>query len=78
MTTEQIEAEHVKALASSVYREMHHALAGEYAVRRITSRYKDHPAFIEYMTEMELTEKLDRFVSRTTLAAGEKEFPLDK
>jgi hypothetical protein len=70
MTDAEKKAERVKALASAVYREMHHARRSENYVRTIAVKHGEHPAFQEFMREMCLTDALEEFLSRPTLRSA--------
>jgi hypothetical protein len=66
MTQEEQEAERVKALAASVYHQLHQAQVAEDYVRKLVAAWGPHPAFQSYMRSMLLTERLAEFISRPT------------
>ncbi len=64
MTPEQIEAEHVKAMASAAYSELTILRRSANSIEQIVARHWDHPAFQRYMTDMGLTDAFNEFRKR--------------
>lgn len=61
MTNKERDAELVRVTAAHAFAHYMHIVSSEAAIRTIVAVYWGHPAFQEYLEDMELREEFERF-----------------